>query len=382
MHSRTNPTSALGSPLGIVQRGLRKASKLAKRAMRKANQILFERPTNRPVDPATQRGGIAPTKDLLKLERLEQFPLVVNVLNTGNRHWGTRGKCPTCLLVEWKSRSGETLVDRPKVSVPLPAPVRRGETVQVTLPFQALHSLGNFRLELSIGQGFENRFHVPPAFLDVDIDEVGEEFDYHAHFASFDLEKDYWTVVGPTTEPEYHRLAGVKRQHLIDLGLKPDSKILDVGCGTGQLASALVDYLSARGEYWGTELALPGVEWCKRKYNRPNFRFFQNEMTTIPISGVNFDFISYFSVFTHTYPDDNRALLLESKRLLAPKGCIFADFFTSSVVEDYIGHRGAVENNHEKLLALFAEVGLKCEEVFNSQWHTYGKRRFMKLTHA
>src|ERR1700730_7662335 len=34
-------------------------------------------------------------------------------------------------------------------------------------------------------------------------------------------------------------------------GLKPDHKVLDIGCGIGRMAGPLTSYLSAQGEYQG-----------------------------------------------------------------------------------------------------------------------------------
>ena len=163
---------------------------------------------------------------------------------------------------------------------------------------------------------------------------------------------------------------------------KPGSRVLDVGCGTGQVAAALESYLSDRGVYYGTELAKEGVEFCRRRYRRPNFHFAQNEMTSLPLQGLQFDLVVFFSVFTHTYPEETAQLLAEAKRLMAPGGCILADVFTSPMVERHAGNRGALEVNLEHLMHLAREKGLNADEVLCFPWQSFGRRRLFKFMAA
>src|SRR5438270_442465 len=83
----------------------------------------------------------------------------------------------------------------------------------------------------------------------------------------------------PTRE-EYERLGEVKLQLLRKLGLGPDARVLDVGCGTGLLTAALERFLSARGLYYGTDLAPEAVRFCRERFRRPNFVFVPGVMTT------------------------------------------------------------------------------------------------------
>ena len=70
------------------------------------------------------------------------------------------------------------------------------------------------------------------------------DIDFRRWYSTWDLQRDYWTIVGPATKEEYERLSLLKLQLLIDLGLTPEARILDVGCGTGLLAASLHDFLS------------------------------------------------------------------------------------------------------------------------------------------
>jgi SAM-dependent methyltransferase len=207
-------------------------------------------------------------------------------------------------------------------------------------------------------------------------------FDYRRAYARADLARDYWTVVGPATREEYDRLGGVKLKLLIDLGLAPAARVLDVGCGTGLLAAALEGHLSDRGLYVGTDLAPEAVAFCRRRFRRPNFSFVQNEMTALPLPARGFDAIAFYSVFTHTYPEETALLLAEAGRVLAPRGFAFADAFTSPDVRRSEGDRGAVVVGAAHLARLIAEAGLRAEPVMTLEGPRGSGRAFLKLTPA
>ena len=99
---------------------------------------------------------------------------------------------------------------------------------------------------------------------------------YPSAYRKADLERDYWSIVGPASAEEFRALGEGKRELLIERGLLPTSRLLDVGCGTGQLTAAVEDYLSPAGVYVGTDIAAEAVEFCRRRFTRPNFRFAQS----------------------------------------------------------------------------------------------------------
>lgn len=204
-----------------------------------------------------------------------------------------------------------------------------------------------------------------------------EEFDYRRAYAKADLERDYWSVVGPANREEFAQLGGVKLKHLIDLGLTPDSHVLDVGCGTGLLTAVLEDFLSDSARYVGTDLAVPAIEFCRSRFQRPNFRFVVNEMTSLPLRDEQFDAIVFYSVFTHTYLNETALLLNEARRLLATDGFIFADAFTTSTKES--GHRGAVIVNERDLNEVIAASGLTAEIVMSLDGPQGSRRHFYCL---
>jgi SAM-dependent methyltransferase len=202
------------------------------------------------------------------------------------------------------------------------------------------------------------------------------DVDYRRWYSSWDLQRDYWTIVGPATKEEYDRLSRVKLKLLIDLGLAPESKVLDVGCGTGLLAAALHDFLSERGLYAGTDISPEAIAFCRERFSRPNFSFHVSEMTKLPALAARFDFIVFFSVFTHTYPRETALLLHEASRLLADGGLIFADLFTAPLIDECSGDRSAVEINPDYLMRLLEGSGLRAELIDMQPRPRLGQRLF------
>jgi ubiquinone/menaquinone biosynthesis C-methylase UbiE len=196
------------------------------------------------------------------------------------------------------------------------------------------------------------------------------------------LQRDYWTIVGPATKEEYEQLGAAKMRLLLNLGLTPDAKVLDVGCGTGLLTAPLHDYLSDRGVYCGADISPDAVVFCRARFPRRNFSFVVSEMTTLPPMSERFHFIVFYSVFTHTYPRETVLLLYEATRLLADGGVIFADLFAAPLVDRHAGNRAAVEVNPDYLLRLLDGIGLRAELVQVHPGPRLGQRLFYKFTRA
>jgi len=134
-------------------------------------------------------------------------------------------------------------------------------------------------------------------------------------------------------------------QHFVKLGgLKPDARILDVGCGCGRMAVPLTRYLSPEGGYWGFDIVEENVRWCQKNlepkyrnfhflvadvYNknyRPKGRYKAAEYR-FPYQDSFFDLVSLTSVFTHMLTADMQNYLREISRVLKPGGRGLTTFF-------------------------------------------------------
>ena len=127
--------------------------------------------------------------------------------------------------------------------------------------------------------------------------------------------------------------------------VEPGTDFLDIGCGCGRTAFALVDYLKD-GRYTGIDVDPVAIDACKHNpvLARAGFRFLhidvKNDMYNpkgqvvgseyvFPFSEGAFDLVFLFSVFTHMLPNEVEHYIEEIGRVMRPGGrCIFSTFIT------------------------------------------------------
>lgn len=306
------------------------------------------------------------------------FGITLKVTNHSPLAVGADGAHPVGVTVRWESATGAP-VDDPVGFTPLPRVVWPGEVLTAPFAVKAPTYLGDYVATFALAQRGGPGFEAvgPTARFDMAVTHPFDAgFNYRDIYAKADLSRDHWSASGPQSAAEFERLKPLKLDLLKTVGLTPDGRLLDVGCGTGLLAAAAEGFLSDRGAYVGTDLAPEAVEFCRRTYRRPNFRFAASGMTSVPVEGETFDAVAFYSVFTHTYPDETALLLAEAVRLLAPGGVVFADVFASPLVSRAAGSRYAVEVNRDHLLRLAGLVGLSGELVQHSPWVGPARREF------
>ena len=67
---------------------------------------------------------------------------------------------------------------------------------------------------------------------------------------------------------EYDQIGKLERSALIDLGLKRNHSLVDIGCGSGRLPFALRDYLE--GPFVGTDILEEALDYANDKCGRPD----------------------------------------------------------------------------------------------------------------
>lgn len=205
------------------------------------------------------------------------------------------------------------------------------------------------------------------------------DFDYRRAYRQADLSRDYWSIVGPGSREEFEKLGRTKFELLLAEGLTPRSRVLDVGCGTGQLTGVLIDFLSSEGLYHGTDIAPEAIAYCREHFSRPNFHFHVNAMTQLGLEGLLFDMGYLGSVLTHLYPDEIEILLRDARRSMIPKGKIIADGFVTRCGPAFSGHRGMVRIHENNLVERFSAAGLQSTVIQRWSWQRGVERVIYRL---
>jgi SAM-dependent methyltransferase len=133
-------------------------------------------------------------------------------------------------------------------------------------------------------------------------------------------------------------------------GLRPDHRVLDMGCGIGRIALPLTRYLRPPGGYEGLDVVDVGIDWCQKNIT-PRFPHFRFRLADVYNRGYNpggrslasdyrfpypdgsFDFAILTSVFTHMMPADLDNYLAEVARVLKVGGrCVVTYFLRNAAM--------------------------------------------------
>jgi SAM-dependent methyltransferase len=139
---------------------------------------------------------------------------------------------------------------------------------------------------------------------------------------------------------------------LLQHGLVPESKVLDIGCGCLRVAYWLIRFLDP-GCYCGIEPARQRVELGRRylfapdelEVKRPRFDF--NAVFDLSVFQTRFDFFLAGSIWTHCSKSHIETTLDGFLRNSTPTGVFLASYLPpATAVEDYMGNSW-VGTSHE-----------------------------------
>ena len=134
--------------------------------------------------------------------------------------------------------------------------------------------------------------------------------------------------------------------------LNGDSRILEIGCGSGRLPIGLISTNQSIANYVGVDVDVEAIRWCERwiasehskfqfahidvhneRYN-PKGAIRLDDRFRFEVVDQSCDIIYLYSVFTHMEIDDVKVYLREFKRNLAPEGRVFLTAYLEDDVPD------------------------------------------------
>jgi ubiquinone/menaquinone biosynthesis C-methylase UbiE len=170
----------------------------------------------------------------------------------------------------------------------------------------------------------ENAVAAPSAVPESRTPDASYESTYRAHLSG--LQKKLSTDVAQQQAVGGHfdAVGKLERALLLQLGLKPEHQLIDVGCGSGRLASQLASMPGLR--YLGTDVVPDMLDYARQTCKRDDWQFIPASGFRIPAADQSADFVCFFSVLTHLRHEDSYRYLRDAKRVLKPGGAIVFSF--------------------------------------------------------
>jgi len=154
---------------------------------------------------------------------------------------------------------------------------------------------------------------------------------------------DPWNLVHNVGGGDFQARVAMCLGEALGAGLRPNDRVLDIGCGVGALAEALRTRLGPEGGYVGFDVSAEAIAYCRRRFGSlPAFRFEHADLANgdyaprgarpaatyrFPLGDGACTLAAAFSVFTHLSANDSAHYLAELGRVLRAGGRAVASFY-------------------------------------------------------
>ena len=178
---------------------------------------------------------------------------------------------------------------------------------------------------------------------------------------NFTLDEAMSRAVGGDYEGMGRRLRAIVEY----AGLKDGMALVDIGCGSGRLSTAL-SQPAMRIDYLGTDIVKPLLKYAQSRASSA-FAFRHHTELSLPVPSASVDMCCAFSVFTHLRHEETFLYLQDGARALRPGGTFVFSFLEFAAPGHWNVFDNAVEGVRHKrpghldvfiernALALFAE---------------------------
>ncbi|MBC7246912.1 MAG: methyltransferase domain-containing protein [Actinobacteria bacterium] len=102
------------------------------------------------------------------------------------------------------------------------------------------------------------------------------------------------------------------------LGIRPGSRVLDAGCGTGLIIPWLLEAVGEAGHVTALDIAERMLALAREKHAGPNLEFIHADLADTPFLDCSFDEVVCHNCFPHVA--DKRGAAQEMFRILRPGG--------------------------------------------------------------
>lgn len=142
--------------------------------------------------------------------------------------------------------------------------------------------------------------------------------DYNNLVTNLKANHDHTTAMDLAVGGNYEELGRIERSILKYCGLVDGMSVVDFGCGSGRLSTALsMDRTLGNIHYTGLDIVQDLLDYASSR-SRPHFRFLLNHSFTFPIASHSTDIVNAFSVFTHLHQAEIHIYMGEISRVLKP----------------------------------------------------------------
>lgn len=125
---------------------------------------------------------------------------------------------------------------------------------------------------------------------------------------------------------DYEQIGRLEMALLIGEGLRPNSTLMDFGCGTGRLAQQVIPWMDG-GRYIGIDISRTMLAHARSTANaipdvRCAFEFVHQSGTAFSVREKSVDMVCVFSVFTHMEHEDSYKYLREIRKIVKDDGVL------------------------------------------------------------
>lgn len=146
---------------------------------------------------------------------------------------------------------------------------------------------------------------------------------------------------------DYERTGQIQCAALRHLGLRDGQSLIDLGCGSGRLATAVGRCM--RIDYLGVDIVQALLDYAATR-SPPGYRFVLNRALHVPAPDASADMVCAFSVFTHLLHTETFIYMQDIARVLRPGGRLVFSFLEFASAEHWPVFEASVDAQRQNTL--------------------------------